>query len=88
MHRLTGRCKLHKAVFFACLISFLIARPDPAFAQARDTASLFGTVTDAQSAVVAGARLTLTSTATGLSRNAVTDNSGGFVFALLPVGSI
>src|SRR5258705_12293746 len=87
VHRLTGRCMLHKGVFFAFLISLLITRPDPAFAQARDTASLFGTVTDAQSAVVTGARLTLTNTATGLSRSAMTDNNGGFVFPLLPVGS-
>src|SRR5881227_2295227 len=78
---------LHKAVFLACLVSYLIIGPDPAFAQARDTASLFGTVTDAQAAVVPGVRVTLTNIATGLSRNTVTDNSGGFVFPLLPVGS-
>src|SRR6266581_548573 len=38
-------------------MSFLMVRPDPSFAQARDTASLFGTLTDAQRAVVPGARV-------------------------------
>src|SRR5436309_9154470 len=76
-----------KFVLFSCLISFMIARPHAAFAQARDTASLFGAITDAQGAVVPGARVTITNTATGLSRNAATDGSGGFVFPLLPVGS-
>src|SRR5205814_4923837 len=84
----TGRvCMFLKPVLFAVVIPFLITWPDPAFAQARDTASLFGTVTDAQASVVPGARVTLTNIATGLSRNTVTDNSGGFVFPLLPVGS-
>src|SRR5437867_3305654 len=76
-----------KFVLFSCLISFLIARPHPAFSQARDTASLFGAITDAQGAVVPGAHVTITNTATGLSRSSATDGSGGFVFPLLPVGS-
>src|SRR5439155_18446495 len=76
-----------KFVLFSCLISFLIARPHAAFAQARDTASLFGTITDAQGAVVPGARVTVTNTAMGLSRSSRTDGSGGFVFPLLPVGT-
>src|SRR5215831_6882009 len=71
----------YRVVFLACLLPLLV------FGQARDTASLFGTLTDAQSALVPGARVTLTNTATGLSRTATTDSSGGFVFPLLPVGS-
>ena len=78
---------LHKPVFYTCLVLLLFTWPDTAFAQARDTASLFGTITDAQAAVVPGARVTITNPATGLSRNALTDGSGGFVFPLLPVGS-
>src|SRR5260221_11085029 len=78
---------LRKFVLYICLILVPTVRPHAAFAQARDTASLFGTITDAQAAVVPGARVTITNTATGLSRNTVTDSSGGFVFPLLPVGS-
>src|SRR5437773_2685907 len=59
----------------------------PGAAQVRDTASLFGTITDSQSAVVPGATVTINNAATGVSRSVVTDNSGGYVFSLLPVGS-
>jgi hypothetical protein len=58
-----------------------------AFPQARDTASIFGSVTDSQAAMVPGAAVTLTNPDTGLTRTATTDASGGFVFPLLPVGS-
>lgn len=73
-----------RIAFFGISVTFLTAT---AFGQARDTASLFGTVTDAQGATVAGAKATIKNTATGLTRSAATDASGGFVFALLPVGT-
>ena len=60
--------------------------PVRVFGQARDTASLFGTVTDAQAAVVPGARVTVTNRATGLSRTVTTDAAGAFTLPLLPVG--
>ena len=72
---------------FTCLLFLLSVLPQAAFGQARDTASLFGSVTDAQAAVIPGARVTVNNEATGLSRSTLTDGSGGFVFALLPVGS-
>src|SRR5258708_230830 len=56
-------------------------------AQVRDTASIFGTVTDAQGAVVPSAKVGITNLATGLTRSGSTDASGGFVFSLLPVGT-
>src|SRR5712692_2233721 len=85
--RFTGGKMLYKSVLSICLIAFLTAFSNPAFGQARDTASLFGTITDAQGALVPGARVTVTNPATGLSRSASTDTSGGFIFSLLPVGS-
>src|SRR5262245_51628079 len=76
-----------KAVLLCCSILALSTRPERAFSQARDTASLFGTITDAQAALVPGARVTITNPATGLTRTVVTDSNGGYVFPLLPVGS-
>jgi len=78
---------LRKPVLLICLVPFLIAGPDRVFAQARDTGSLFGSITDAQAAVVPSARVTITNPATGLSRSTITDTSGGFVFPLLPIGT-
>lgn len=72
---------------FTLLFVSLLILPAIAFSQVRDTASLFGTVTDAQAAVIPGANVTVTNTATGLTRTAAADASGGYVFSLLPVGS-
>jgi hypothetical protein len=56
-----------------------------AFAAAQSTtATLSGTVTDANDAVVAGAHVTATNTATGLKREATTNTSGAFTIPLLP----
>ena len=58
-----------------------------ALAQVRDTASIFGNVSDAQSAMVPGANVNLTNAGTGQSRTATTDAGGGYSFPLLPVGT-
>jgi len=53
--------------------------------QAQTTGSVTGTITDPGTAVVAGATVTITSTATGAERTAITNSSGVFDFqALLP----
>jgi hypothetical protein len=78
---------IQKLVLSVCFLTFLGVLPDAALGQARDTASLFGTVSDAQGATIPNAKVTITSSATGLSRTAATDASGGFVFSLLPVGT-
>src|SRR5688572_26755381 len=70
----------------SCLLSTFLL-PTIAFGQVRDTASLFGTITDAQSAVIPGASVNITNIATGQTRTSLTDDSGGYVFSLLPVGS-
>ena len=72
---------VRKLILVVCLTAL------PAAAQVRDTASLFGTITDAQGAVVPGARITINNAATGVSRSVVTDSSGAYVFSLMPVGS-
>jgi hypothetical protein len=59
----------------------------PLYGQARDTGSVFGRVTDAQSGVVPGARITLTSESTGQTRAVLSDSNGGYVLPLLPVGT-
>ena len=51
------------------------------------TGSLSGTVTDPGNAVVAGATVTVTSTATGAERSAVTNSNGVFDFQALAPGS-
>ena len=64
-----------------------IASASLIYGQARDTGSVFGSIADTQEAVVPGAVVTLTNTATGAVRKATADASGGYVFSLLPVGS-
>ncbi|MCI0625234.1 MAG: TonB-dependent receptor [Acidobacteria bacterium] len=68
----------------AIVILFLAAS---AAAQVRDTASMYGSVRDQQDAVVPGARVTLTSTATTQARTGMTDETGAYVFSFLPVGT-
>jgi hypothetical protein len=69
-------------------ISFLLIFAGTALSQARDTASRFGSVSGAQKALVPGAHVTLTQPATGLTRTVDIDSTGGFVFALFPVGHV
>src|SRR6185369_413624 len=57
-----------------------------AFAQG-GTGQLSGNVVDANGAVVGGASVKLTSLVNAQEREAVTNESGDFVFTLLPAGS-
>jgi len=54
---------------------------------AQDRGTITGTVTDASSAPVPGASITLKSPATGLSQTAATGADGSYNFVYLPVGS-
>src|SRR5689334_6490464 len=54
---------------------------------AQSTATLQGTVTDAQGAIVPGASVTATNEATGVPRSVITDNAGHYQMAALPAGS-
>ncbi len=62
---------------FLCFASSLL--------HAQATASFSGTVTDKAGAVISGATVTATSQATGLAREARTDDSGHYLIPLLPV---
>jgi hypothetical protein len=66
-------------------LAFLIAAA-PATAQTY-RGSILGTVTDPQGAVVTGATVVATNTATGVTRSTVTDGNGYYVIPELPIGS-
>ncbi|HSU88130.1 MAG TPA: carboxypeptidase-like regulatory domain-containing protein [Terriglobia bacterium] len=50
------------------------------------TAQIAGTVRDQSGAVLPGVQVTATQTATGLSRSAITNETGSYVLPDLPVG--
>jgi hypothetical protein len=54
--------------------------------QMRDTGSIFGRVTDTQAAVIPSAKVRLVAVNTNQTREAPTDQSGEYLFNLLPVG--
>ena len=58
-----------------------------ALAQTATTARISGRVTDAQGAVVVGANVELTDTATGAKRTTITNDEGSYVFASLVPGT-
>jgi hypothetical protein len=51
------------------------------------TQSVQGLITDTSGAVVSGARVTLTNEGTSVSFNAITNETGNYTFALVPVGN-
>jgi hypothetical protein len=68
------------------LTGLLLLVAAPVLAQ-KFTATIRGSVTDPSNTVVAGAKVTLTNEATGLTRTATTNDAGSYFFADLPVGS-
>src|ERR1044071_8383587 len=66
----------------AALLIVLVAHV-PAFAQT-PTFSVEGVISDAQQAVLPGATVTITNTATGLVRATTTDAGGRYVFSAMP----
>ena len=67
----------------AVLLIVLVGASRPVLAQ-NPTFSLEGVVSDAQQAVLPGATVTITNTATGLTRVATTDTGGRFVVTAMP----
>ena len=75
---------LTKKAVFATYCCVLVSLMTPLlFGQA--TGSFAGTVSDKAGAVIAGAAVKITSQATGLAREAKTDDSGHYLVPLLPV---
>src|SRR6266481_5756302 len=66
--------------FFACLIFSLAATAQ------LPTSTLNGTITDPQGAAIAGAKVTITNEATGVSREITTDAQGFYTFANVAPG--
>jgi hypothetical protein len=70
----------------AMLVAILVLSSVAGTAQ-NTTSSLVGTVTDSTGAVVAGAKLTIANTATGVNYNVATDDQGIYRVSQLPPGS-
>src|SRR5438128_11221786 len=71
------------AVFVLGLVLFVAAVP--VFAQL-PTGTILGTVKDASGALVPGATVTAQNVETGTTRSTLTDETGGYRLAALPVG--
>ena len=70
----------------ALLSVLIISAYLPAFSQQAANATLNGTVTDPNGAVIAGAKITATQTATTVKRNTVTNDDGLYVFSNMSPG--
>jgi hypothetical protein len=58
----------------------------PALSQTRATAGIYGSVLDAQGAIISGAEVTLQHVTTNQTRNVLSNPAGEYSFPLLPVG--
>jgi len=77
--------KLPRFSLFLFLI-ILLAVPSILLAQGYQTGNLQGQVKDESGGVLPGVNVTATSQERGFSRNSVTDASGRFLFAAIPIG--
>ena len=75
--------KLNRRLFSIAALLFVLC----AAAAAQDSASVTGTVTDPSGAAIADAKVDVTNAAQGITRNATTNGSGDYLFAILPIGS-
>src|ERR1700730_3000275 len=78
-----GRAMGKRFYFVAALILGVLSCAQIARGQA--TGSFLGVVTDKSGSAVSGARVTVTSQATGATREAITDDTGHYTINLLPV---
>jgi hypothetical protein len=76
--------RFHAAKSASIAVAFALLFSSLAIAQQTITATLSGTVSDNSGAVVSGARITLTAVERGLTRTFTTNDTGEYVFSLLP----
>src|SRR5258705_4100236 len=76
--------RMARALISVFLLALFI--PTLAAAQAGSTAQIAGTVKDDTGGVLPGVTVTVTQTATGFTRTAVSDETGGYVLPNLPLG--
>lgn len=74
------------ATLILCLCVLALCSGTPLWAQAANTGTVAGTVTDASGAVVDAATVTLTDIGTKSSRTATTNSAGRYLFADVPPG--
>ena len=74
------------STLFLCLIVLALCTA-PMWAQSTSTGTIQGTVTDPSGAVVNGATVTLTDTATKSARQASTNDAGRYIFVDVPPGA-
>src|SRR5258708_3466842 len=70
-------------LLLTCVSAFLLLAGLTTYGQST-TATLSGTVTDENDAVIVGATVKISNTATGFQRTFTTDENGSFTFPLLP----
>ena len=75
-----------KRIFVCTLIGLLTSALSVAAAAQGTTAQISGTVKDQSGAVLPGVEITVTQTATGAKRTAVSNETGNYVLASLPLG--
>src|SRR5215472_17160437 len=81
-HPCPTRASLRPCILLALLLAYLSASAWPQ----TQLASVFGTITDPTGAVIAEARVTVSSISTGLKRVALTDINGQYHAAGVPPG--
>jgi carboxypeptidase family protein len=75
------------AIALLLLLMFFVLSAIPGAAQAVNTGTVIGTVTDPSGAVIGGANLTLTDKATSTTRTTTSNQTGSYVFTNVPPGT-
>ena len=85
MVRRMGTSRHPFARFVTAIVALIALGTCPSFAQT-STATIFGVVRDASGALVPGVMVTVKHTESGLTRDVISSENGGYSVPLLPVG--